>query len=44
MIGLALASADGVQGKSIPLGIHPALRHLYLAKQALNFVRLSLLA
>jgi nicotinamide-nucleotide amidase len=40
---LALATADTVQGKNIPLGIHPALRRLYLAKQALNFVRLILL-
>jgi nicotinamide-nucleotide amidase len=43
-VALALASADVVQGKSIPLGIHPALHRLYLAKQALNFVRLILLA
>ncbi len=43
-VALALASAEGVQAKSIPLGIHPALRRLYLAKQALNFVRLILLA
>ena len=43
-VALALASANGVQGKSIPMGIHPALRRLYLAKQALNFVRLNLLA
>ena len=43
-VGLALASADGVREKSMPLGIHPALRRLYLAKQALNFVRLTLLA
>jgi hypothetical protein len=43
-VALALASADGVRAKRLPLGIHPALRRLYLAKQALNFVRLTLLA
>ncbi len=39
---LALASADGVQQKNIPCGIHPALRQIYLAKHAMNFVRLAL--
>jgi nicotinamide-nucleotide amidase len=39
----ALASADGVRQKSIPRGIHPALLHLYIAKHALNFVRLALI-
>ena len=42
-VALALASSAGVQQKSIPCGIHPALLQIYLAKQALNFVRLGLL-
>ena len=39
---IALASSDGVQQKRIPCGIHPALLHIYIAKHALNFVRLAL--
>ena len=41
---IVLASSDGVKQKRIPCGIHPALLHIYVAKQALNFVRLTLLA
>jgi nicotinamide-nucleotide amidase len=43
-VTFALASASGVEQKVIPCGIHPALRQIYLAKWALNFVRLALLA
>ena len=42
-ITLALASADGVQQRVIPVGIHPALTCIYIAKHSLNFVRLTLL-
>jgi hypothetical protein len=38
-----LASAGGVQERSIPCGIHPALLQIYIAKQSLNFLRLTLL-
>ena len=41
---LALASAAGVQQKTLPCGIHPALQRIYIAKWALNVVRLALLA
>ncbi|NLY03222.1 MAG: CinA family nicotinamide mononucleotide deamidase-related protein [Rhodopirellula sp.] len=41
---LALASADSVQAKSLPFAGHPALLKVYIAKQALNFARLALLA
>ena len=43
-VTFALASAAGVEQKVIPCGIHPALQRIYLAKWALNFVRLALLA
>lgn len=39
----ALAVPDGVLTKSLPLGIHPALRETFCANNALNFVRLMLL-
>jgi nicotinamide-nucleotide amidase len=39
---VALAGADGVTSKSLPDFVHPALSHVFRAKQALNFVRLSL--
>ena len=39
----ALASAAGVQQKSIPFGWHPALPRIFCAKHALNFVRLAML-
>lgn len=42
-VAIVLASADGVGRKAVPLGIHPALWRIYIAKQALNFVRLALL-
>jgi hypothetical protein len=42
VVSLALASTEGVQQKTIPCGIHPALTRIYLAKHALNFVRLAL--
>jgi len=41
---LALASAEGVQRKTVPARSHPSLQRLYLAKHALNFVRLALFA
>ena len=41
---LVLASADGVRSQSVPFLIHPELLRIYIAKQALNFVRLALLA
>jgi len=41
-VAIALGSADGVRRKEIPVGIHPALLRIYLAKHALNFVRLAL--
>jgi nicotinamide-nucleotide amidase len=43
-ISVALASADGVKTTTFPSIVHPALTHLLRAKQALNFVRLALLA
>jgi nicotinamide-nucleotide amidase len=39
----ALASAAGVEQKSIPFGWHPALARIFCAKHALNFVRLVML-
>jgi len=41
-VALALASAEGVQRKEIPFGIHPALTRIYYAKHALNLLRLAL--
>jgi nicotinamide-nucleotide amidase len=43
-VTLALASPDVVQSKSVSTAIHPELRRIYLAKHALNFLRLALLA
>ncbi len=43
-VRLAIASADGVRVKSVPFFIHPELSRVYLAKHALNFLRLALLA
>jgi len=43
-ISVALAAADGVQSSSLPDFVHPALSHIFRAKQALNFLRLTLLA
>jgi nicotinamide-nucleotide amidase len=40
---VAVASADGVQSKEFPNISHPALTHIFRAKQALNFLRLKLL-
>jgi nicotinamide-nucleotide amidase len=37
----ALATAEGVQQKSVPFAGHPDLRRTLVAKQALNFVRLA---
>lgn len=42
-IRIALASADGVQAKTLPDFIQPALSHFYRAKHTLNFLRLALL-
>ncbi len=41
-VHLALATADGAQTSKISIGLHPALLHIYCAKQALNFVRLAI--
>ncbi len=41
-VRIALASADGVAGRSVPYVFHPELRQIYLAKRALNYVRLAL--
>ena len=43
-MAISLVSEAGTDCKQIPLGIHPDLRQIYVAKQALNLVRLSLLA
>ena len=42
-VTFALASSTGVQQKTIPTGIYPALLQIYLAKQAINILRLALL-
>jgi nicotinamide-nucleotide amidase len=42
-INVALATADGITSKSFPSAIHPALSHIFRAKQTLNFLRLALL-
>lgn len=42
-IRIALASPDGVQAKTMPDFIQPALSHFYRAKHTLNFLRLALL-
>ena len=42
-VTIALASPDTIQTKTISTVIHPELRRIYLAKQALNFIRLTLL-
>ena len=41
-IRVALASAEGVRSESLPDIPHPALSHIFRAKQALNFLRLAL--
>ena len=41
---LVLASPEGVRSQSVPFLIHPKLLRTYIAKQALNLVRLALLA
>ena len=43
-VTLVLASPEGVRLQSVPLLIHPELLRIYIAKQALNVVRLALLA
>jgi nicotinamide-nucleotide amidase len=40
-VSVALASADGIKSKSLPWIVHPALSHVFRAKQALNFLRLA---
>jgi len=40
-VSVALASADGSKSKSLPWIVHPALSHVFRAKQALNFLRLA---
>lgn len=42
VITVALSSAAGVQTKDVAFHLHPELRHIYLAKQAINFARLAL--
>ncbi len=44
IISVALAGAEGVESKRLPDFVHPALSHIFRAKQALNFLRLALLA
>jgi len=39
---LALSSSEGIELKTIPFGIHPALTRIYYAKHALNLLRLVL--
>ena len=39
---MALATAEGVRMSKLSIGLHPALLHIYCAKQALNFVRLAI--
>ncbi len=43
-LSVALAGADTIGSKRFPDLVHPALTHIYRAKQALNFLRLALLA
>lgn len=43
-VPVALADADGVTVREIPYVSHPSLRQFFVAKQALNFVRLALLS
>ena len=43
-VHIALATAEGVRMSQISIGLHPALLHIYCAKQALNFVRLAMLS
>ncbi|MBN1394988.1 MAG: CinA family nicotinamide mononucleotide deamidase-related protein [Pirellulales bacterium] len=43
-VPVALASTDGVVAESIAYDDHPALEREFLAKRALNFVRLALLS
>jgi nicotinamide-nucleotide amidase len=42
-VHLALAAGDGIVIKSIPYAAHPALLRVYIAKSALNMVRLALM-
>ncbi|MEN6449283.1 MAG: CinA family nicotinamide mononucleotide deamidase-related protein [Thermoguttaceae bacterium] len=42
-VTIALASPAGVQTQTLSFRFHPELRHVYLAKQALDFLRLALL-
>ncbi len=43
-VALVLASPEGIRSQSVPLLIHPELLRIYIAKQALNLVRLTILA
>ena len=43
-VPVALADADGVTIREIPYVSHPLLRQFFVAKQALNLVRLALLS
>ena len=40
---LAIGNAETVKIKAVPSGIHPALRKIYIAKQALNLARLTMM-
>jgi nicotinamide mononucleotide (NMN) deamidase PncC len=40
-VPVALATNDGVQVLAVTVGLHPALRHIYCAKHALNLLRLA---
>ena len=44
LVALVLASPEGIRSQSVPLLIHPDLLRIYIAKQALNLVRLTILA
>jgi nicotinamide-nucleotide amidase len=41
---VALSSSSGVTQKEVPFSYHPELRRIFVAKHALNFLRLALLA
>jgi hypothetical protein len=41
---VALASPSGVEQKEVPFYYHPELRRIFVAKHALNFLRLAILS
>jgi Zn finger protein HypA/HybF involved in hydrogenase expression len=40
---LAVGNAQCVKTKAVPFTLHPALRKIYIAKQALNLARLTMM-